>query len=206
MKFDWRVFLGAAVIRLLAMTWRIRRVNDASWRELRAHGKPWIFVFWHGDLLTPAWAHRNERIVVMVSEHRDGAIIAGILERFGNATTRGSTTRGGARALLGLIRAIENGASGAITPDGPRGPRHAFQPGVLAASQRSGAPIIAMGIAVSRAWQLKSWDAFTIPKPFARICIGYSDPMPVTDGDDVASFTSAIHAATARAQDALARV
>jgi lysophospholipid acyltransferase (LPLAT)-like uncharacterized protein len=202
----WKVRIGTLVLRLLGWTWRIRRENDAPWRALKKRGAAWIFSLWHGDLLALTWTHRGLGIVVMVSEHRDGAMIAGVLERLGYETTRGSTTRGGVRALLGLIRALKTGQPGGVTPDGPRGPRHSYQEGILAAARRANAPIVSIGVSVNRAWRLKSWDQFTIPKPFATISFAYSDPMTVAEGDDVTRFSAALHDAAARAAAALDRV
>jgi lysophospholipid acyltransferase (LPLAT)-like uncharacterized protein len=109
----------------------------------------------------------------MISEHRDGEIIARIAEAFWFTTERGSTSRGAARALIGLARAVESGRSAAVTPDGPRGPAHVFAPGAVIAAQRAGVPIIPIRVSASSAWRLKSWDRFLIPKPFARVDIHY---------------------------------
>jgi lysophospholipid acyltransferase (LPLAT)-like uncharacterized protein len=130
-------------------------------------------------MLSMLWGHRNEDVAVVVSEHGDGEIIARIIEGVGNQTVRGSTTRGGTRALIGMIRALERGSSAAITPDGPRGPRHVWQTGVFAAARRANAPIVGTGIAVSRAWRFNSWDKFVLPKPFARIDIVYGEPVRI---------------------------
>ena len=205
MSIAWKVRLGTLVIRLMGLTWRVRQHNDAVWRSMKQRGAPWIFAVWHGDLLPGTWAHRNQDIVVMVSEHRDGAIIAGIIERLGYATTRGSTTRGGVRALLGLIRAVEEGKTVAITPDGPRGPRHSYQEGALAAARRAGVPIISIGVAVNRAWRFRSWDQFVVPKPFATISLSYSEPLTVSDGDDVGRFATSLDDTTVRAASLFTR-
>lgn len=190
------------VIRLMGWTWRVRKQNDGPLQDMKRRGATWIFAVWHGDLLPLTWTHRGEGIVVMVSEHRDGAVIAGILERLGYGTTRGSTTRGGVRALLGLIRAVEEGKPGGVTPDGPRGPRHSYQEGILAAARRARAPIVSIGVSVNHAWRLKSWDQFIIPKPFATISLAYSEPMSVAEGDDTARFSAALHDAGQRAASA----
>lgn len=209
-RVTWSVRLVMILIRMLAGTWRVRVVGDAGWRAMRAQGTPIILGLWHGDLLPLTWAHRGQEIVVLVSEHRDGEIIAQILERLRVRTTRGSSTRGGARALLGLIRALEQGMIGAVTPDGPRGPRHSVHPGTLAAARRAGASVIGIGLAASSAWHLKSWDRFMIPKPFAKVSVAYSDPVTVApDVEDVEAeaprFVAAMDVAHARAKDALAR-
>jgi lysophospholipid acyltransferase (LPLAT)-like uncharacterized protein len=176
------------VIRLLGSTWRVKVVGDASWRALRAAGTPILLSLWHGDLLPLAWAHRNQGIVVLVSEHRDGEIIAQVLERLGFGTTRGSSTRGGSRALLGMIRVLERNDVAGVTPDGPRGPRHSIQPGVLAAARKAGARIVSLGVSARSAWTLRTWDAFIIPKPFTRVYVTYGDPLAIDkDATDLAA-------------------
>jgi lysophospholipid acyltransferase (LPLAT)-like uncharacterized protein len=137
---------------------------------------------WHGQMLMCAHAHRSPT-AVMISEHRDGEIIAQVLAGLGHSAVRGSTSRGGARALLEAAKVLSAGTDIAITPDGPRGPRHSFAPGALVLAHRTGAPIVAMGAYVNRAWRLRSWDGFEIPKPFARITIVYSAPQEVVASD-----------------------
>jgi hypothetical protein len=165
---------------------------------------------WHGELLPLLWAHRNGGHVILVSEHGDGEIVARIIDRLGLATVRGSTTRGGSRALLGVIRVLEQGESAAFTPDGPRGPRHEWQSGILSAARRANAPIVCIRMAVSRSWRARSWDQFVIPKPFATIAIAYSDPIPVTGehaelATQAPRFTETMRALSERAASLLAR-
>lgn len=186
-RIRWVLRLGGPLIRLLASTWRVREVNDAPWRALRARGQAFIFTLWHGHLLAQTWTRRGEGITVMISEHRDGEIIARLVESWGYRTVRGSTSRGAGRALLGMVRELEAGKEFAITPDGPRGPAGSVQPGVLLASQRAGAPIVTMRSDVSRAWRLRSWDRFLIPKPFATVHITYGDPFVAADTDEAAA-------------------
>ena len=181
---DWKVSLivgfGYYLIRTLASTWRIRAVNSDAYTTLSARQQPFIFAFWHGQLLPLLYVHRGQSVAVLVSSHRDGEIVARIAERLGMRTVRGSTTRGAARALLSMVRELEEGRAVAVTPDGPRGPARKFATGALVAAQRSGAPIIGIGVNAQRAWRLKSWDRFMIPKPFTRVDIVYSDPTLVT--------------------------
>ena len=108
---------------------------------------------------------------MLISTHADGEIIARICEALGYRTIRGSTSRGGARALVEITRTLERGIEVAITPDGPRGPPHSIAPGTLYAAQRSNAPIVPIYVHASRAWHLATWDSFMIPKPFARLTI-----------------------------------
>ena len=178
-KVRWTVRLGAAVLRLLALTWRIRVENGAESSAAHAAGRRVIYALWHGELLPLLWHHRDRGIAVVISEHRDGEIIARIAERLGYTTVRGSSSRGGSRALIGLMRAIEAGRDGAVTPDGPRGPAHVFAPGAAIAAQRTGASILPVRASATRAWRLKSWDRFLIPKPFARVRVVYGALTPV---------------------------
>lgn len=175
LSFAGRVQLmaGATAIRSLAATWRYRTVDEENVFALRASNTPILFTLWHGDMLPLLWYHRDQGVAVLVSEHRDGEIIAQVLEWMGYALIRGSTNRGAGRALIGLVRTLREGNDAAITPDGPRGPRHKFAPGAVVAAHRSGAPIIPTVAHVDRFWQLSTWDGFVIPKPFARITIAY---------------------------------
>ncbi|HEY0996058.1 MAG TPA: lysophospholipid acyltransferase family protein [Gemmatimonadaceae bacterium] len=177
-KVRWGARIGAWVIRALATTWRLRIVHGERLREHR-RSAPVILALWHGDMLPPLWQHRGERVAILISEHGDGEIIARIGLQLGHAAVRGSTSRGAARALLALSRTLEEGRDVAITPDGPRGPAGQFAPGALAAAQRSGAAIVAIGVHAPRAWRLRSWDRFLIPKPFSRVTIAYGPPTTV---------------------------
>ena len=202
------IAIAPSLIRALCATWRVRVVNEAPWRALRADGRGFIFSLWHGQLLPLLAHHRDQQARVLISEHRDGEIIARIAESLGFRTLRGSTTRGGARALLAMCDALERGEEIAITPDGPRGPAHVFAPGALVAAQRAGVPIVPVGVAVSSAWRLRSWDAFTIPKPFARLTIAYGAPLTVEAttvrgaATEAPRFAEAMQRAVAAAEDA----
>ena len=177
-RLRWIVRLGVPVVRLLGWTWRIRVINgEASVARMRRERRPIVFALWHGDMLALLYQHRREGVSVLISEHRDGELIARVADSLGFRTVRGSTTRGASRALVGLARELRDGHDIAVTPDGPRGPARSFAPGALIAAQRARAPVIAVGMAAKRAWRLSSWDRFVIPKPFSRVCIAYSDPV-----------------------------
>lgn len=183
-KRDWKLALtvtvGTAALRALALTWRIRTFNTSVFTSLRAEQKPFIFAFWHGQLLPLLYVHRGEGVQVVISSHRDGELVARVAEKLGHRTIRGSSSRGAARALLGIVRELEAGFEVAVTPDGPRGPARKFASGALIAAQRVGCPIIGIGVSVSRAWRLRSWDRFMIPKPFARVNVVYTSATFVT--------------------------
>lgn len=178
----WLATLGVGLLRGLASTWRIRWVNRAALDAARTAGRSVILVLWHGDLLPLLWAFRRQGVSILISEHGDGEIVARAAIALGHQTVRGSTSRGGNRAILELCRRLEAGSDVAVTPDGPRGPARTFAPGPLIASQRTGAPVIPLGVDAARAWRLDSWDAFLIPKPFARLTIAVGDPVTVDSG------------------------
>ncbi len=167
------VSAGVWFIRVISLTWRVRVRGDEELKRFRAQRQPVIFSLWHGQMLPLLYQHRGEGVAVLISEHGDGEIIARIALRLGFRTVRGSTSRGAARALLGLVRELEEGHDLAITPDGPRGPERSYAPGALIVAQRGSAPIIPTVAVASSAWRLGSWDKFLIPKPFSRITIAY---------------------------------
>jgi len=176
----WIARLGTALLRTLALTWRVRFVNERIVHELRESKTSFIYVLWHGELLPLLWTHRNRDVAVIISEHRDGEIIARVARALGFRLVRGSTSRGAARALLNASRELETGFDLAVTVDGPRGPAHTVAPGALVISQRTHAPMVPVGASASRSWRLKSWDRFMIPKPFARVTIAYGDPIRIS--------------------------
>jgi lysophospholipid acyltransferase (LPLAT)-like uncharacterized protein len=166
--------IGGLLLRMLGLTWRVRRVHNEEFDARLARGDAFIIVFWHGEIVPVAWVHRHRGIAPLISRHADGEVIARIVEGLGYRTARGSTSRGGVRALLETARLLEQGITVGFTPDGPRGPRHEFAPGALIVAQRTGRPIIALSASTSRAWRLRSWDRHLIPKPFARVTIRYA--------------------------------
>src|SRR5215212_8778252 len=114
--------------------------------RLRSAHAPFIYALWHGQLLPLLWHHRGEHVAVLISEHRDGEMVAQAAESLGYALIRGSTTRGGERALIALVRALQAGKRVAITPDGPKGPPRKFAPGALVAAQRSDAHVLPVAV------------------------------------------------------------
>ena len=173
LKFGTAGILGTALVGALFMTTRIKRIGAEHYGRFRREGKPVIFVFWHGQLLPLVHYHRQEGIVVLVSEHADGEYITRIIERNGFETVRGSSRRGATKGLKGLIRAARAGNDLALTPDGPKGPLGAFKPGALAVAQLTGLPIIPLAVGASAGWRLGSWDGFLVPKPLSRVRLEY---------------------------------
>lgn len=170
--------LGPPLIKILAASWRFHETGFMNFQP------PFIFVLWHSRILPLLALHQHEGVVLLISRHRDGGYLAELAERWGYRSVRGSTQRGGEVGLLGIVRALQDGAIVAITPDGPRGPAGRVQAGAVAAAQHAGVPIIAVGARPSAAWYLRSWDRMCIPKPFAAIDVQYSDPIRIAAGKD----------------------
>jgi hypothetical protein len=168
---------------VLASSWRITVAHEERWQALQQAKQPHVFLLWHEALLPLLWQHRNQGIAIVVSEARDGQYLSDVATSLGYRTVRGSSTRGGARALLGAVRELRAAGAVAFTPDGPRGPRRELKPGVVAAAQRGGGAIVPIHAEADRAWRLHSWDRFMIPKPFARVRISYGRPFTVAEGE-----------------------
>lgn len=195
--------LGSVALKALGATWRVSVQGADAYAARHARGEHVVLVMWHGQMLMCAHAHALPT-AVMISEHRDGEIIAQVLALLGHSAVRGSSSRGGARALLEAARTLGAGRDIAITPDGPRGPRHSFAPGALVLAFRASAPIVAMAAHADRAWRLRSWDGFEIPKPFARITVVYSEPKTVA-GTDVREASAHADAFAAMLEETVAR-
>ena len=139
-------------------------------------------MLWHEAILPLLWHHRQQKIAIIVSQGREGQYLGDYASQLGYQLLQGSSSRGGARAMLGAVRALREGFPVAITPDGPRGPARALKPGVIQAAQRGGAVVVPLHAMVDRAWRLGSWDRLVIPKPWARVVVGYGSPFEIGDG------------------------
>ena len=128
---------------------------------------PNLYVFWHEYILFPLYLREHNFLTMLLSQHRDADILSDVATRMGFEFVRGSTKRGGERAIRELFSAGRSRHL-AITPDGPRGPRRHMAPGAVYLASRLGMPIVAIGFGYDRPWRLKSWDRFAIPRPFCR--------------------------------------
>jgi len=170
--------LGGALLTSLLRTarWEIRGVENF----IPAGGGTCVFVLWHGRLLPCSFYHRNRGLATLISQHRDGDHIAGVVERWwGFSPIRGSSSRGGTSALREIVRTLRSGKSVAITPDGPRGPRQKIKPGPLIAAQLAGVPVVPVSAGTQSAWWITGWDRFLIPRPFSRIRLIYGEPVTI---------------------------
>jgi hypothetical protein len=135
--------------------------------------------FWHGRILPATVYFRRRGIVVITSENFDGEWIARIIERFGYGTARGSTSSGGKRAVLRLVREMKAGRPAGFTLDGPRGPARVAQPGAVWLAMATGNPLLPFHLEASAAWTARSWDRTQIPKPFSTVGIAVGEPLYV---------------------------
>ncbi len=196
----WLVsWAGYLAIKLIAPTlrWSIS-VEPGGPDDLPAiHRLPVIYVFWHRCVFPATYFWRHRQIQVMTSASFDGEYIARIIEKFGYGAVRGSSTRGGVRALLGMHTELETGRSVAFTIDGPRGPVYVAKPGAALLARNTGAAILPFHIALEHPWTLNSWDRFMIPKPFtcAVVRIGKLIRVPASaDSTALAQFQADLQA------------
>jgi lysophospholipid acyltransferase (LPLAT)-like uncharacterized protein len=179
-------FLASAYLRLVGLTSRIIWVNRSIREELEAAGSGFIYAFWHGRQVFLVYLHQGDRLHTMISRSRDGELIARVCRSFGLGAVRGSSSRGGSEALLEMRNILKSGGRIAFTPDGPRGPLHHVQPGVLFLAQKAGRPIVPVAYGAKRRWIFKRrWDEFLIPKPLNRLAMVYGEPIHVKPADDL---------------------
>lgn len=179
-------WLAAQYIRLVWATgrWRVEGAHIPT--ELWDQGKPFILAFWHGRLLMMPKSWRDGTAIhMLISQHRDGQLIARTVGHFGIRTIEGSTTRGGAQALRAMMKALKAGECIGITPDGPKGPRMRASDGIVAVARLSGCPVIPATYAAANHRRLGSWDRFLVPLPFTRGVILWGEPITVPrDADE----------------------
>jgi lysophospholipid acyltransferase (LPLAT)-like uncharacterized protein len=166
------------------LTWKVEGAEHYD-RVIAAGQQP-IMAFWHGRILPATYYFRNRNIVVITSQNFDGEWIARIIRRFGYGTARGSTSRGGARALVQMRRDLAAGRPVAFTVDGPRGPARIAQPGAVFLAGATGQPILPFHIESSREWTMGSWDRTSVPKPFSTVAVAIGEPMFVANVDEEA--------------------
>lgn len=147
----------------------------------------YIVSIWHGELLMQPFNYQKlkpkGKVSGMISEHKDGEALTKTIEYLGIHSIRGSSTRGGIKALLGAIKELKDGGDVAITPDGPKGPRFSVADGIVAIHKKTDAKILAFNCRPSKYWQFNSWDKFIIPKPFGVIDFYVSEPFSVSHLD-----------------------
>lgn len=213
-RFQRRLVSGAGGVLLngLLASCRFERAGVEHYQRFWDEGNPVVFALWHGRLLPCTYYHRGQGVATLISRHRDGDYISGVVRGWGYQVIRGSSSRGASDALRRLARSVRQGRSVAITPDGPRGPRERMKMGVLSLAQLTGVPIVPVASGADRAWWFGGWDRFLIPRPFARLRIRYGDPVHVPRDADAAQLEAlraeteaTLRALTATVDDEVAR-
>jgi lysophospholipid acyltransferase (LPLAT)-like uncharacterized protein len=197
--------LAAGFLRGLRATLRLRHHGDGQLRAWEREGTPFILAFWHRHLLLMPYAYRGRRISVLVSQSRDGELIARTVARLGIDSSRGSSSRGGMAGMRSLLRKASDGWDIAVTPDGPRGPLREVQPGVILAAAATGLPIQPVAIAASRAKLLRSWDRFMVPLPFSAVHFVYGEPLTVQRRGNLEAAAAELKARLDAAEEAAER-
>lgn len=171
--------VGYPLINALGHTlrWRVDGLHHLD--AILASGRQPVMAFWHGRILPATYYFRRRGIVVITSENFDGEWIARIIERFGYGTARGSTTRGGRKAMLQLVRDMEQGKPSGFTLDGPRGPARVAQPGAIWLARATGNPVMPFHLEASSHWTTGSWDRTQIPRPFSTVALAVGEPLEV---------------------------
>jgi lysophospholipid acyltransferase (LPLAT)-like uncharacterized protein len=165
-----------------SLSWRVE--GEEHYSKVLSSGRQPIFAFWHGRILPATYHFRDRGIVVITSQNFDGEWIAGIIRRFGYGTARGSSSRGGVRALVQMRRDLAAGHPVAFTVDGPRGPARVAQPGAPFLAGATGHPLLPFHIEASPAWTAGSWDRTQVPKPFGRAAVVIGAPLDVQGTDE----------------------
>ena len=178
-----------AILRFYFLLIHVRSSGEAEIkRHLREGGKA-IAAIWHQRILIVLdYAGRFGEFApaVMISQSRDGEMIADVYRRLNFRPVRGSSSRGGRKALAAMVADLALHPLAVHIVDGPRGPRGVIKAGLIGMAQHSGVPVVPVAISVSRAWVLNSWDRFLIPKPFSTVCVHWGTPIhvPATLDDD----------------------
>jgi lysophospholipid acyltransferase (LPLAT)-like uncharacterized protein len=148
-----------------------------------------IFAFWHSRILLLSYIYKKLDASILVSNSADGEIIAQVLLRHGHKTIRGSTGKGGLRALMLQIADMrEHHRPGVVIPDGPQGPCHKVQPGIILLAQKTGCPIIPLAYSSRHRKVFASWDRFILPLPWTRGIVTYGRPIHVPPKADAQSM------------------
>ncbi len=172
-------FLGSVIVRLIGATWRIEWRGMKHIEAARRLSPHVIYSLWHGRLLALSYSHRNRKIHVLASDHPDGDLMGKVVEWLGFGHLKGSSTRGGAKALRDLTSIMKDGYDTGLAVDGPRGPRGVVKQGPIELSRFTGCAVIPLTSSAKPRKLLRSWDRFQFPMPFARVIVGYGEPFVV---------------------------
>jgi len=171
------VFFCAISLIGKTIRWEVEGVEHLN--SVTAAGDHPIYCLWHDRIFAGTYFLRDRGIVVLTSQSKDGEYIARFLRRFGFGAIRGSSSRGGVKALVEMIRSMRRGLAMAFTVDGPRGPRYEAKAGPVLLAQKTGNPILPFSVECKSYWTVKSWDRLQIPIPFTKALFTYAAPIYV---------------------------
>ena len=208
MKAWWRrqrpKVLSGLVYSLVSGLGRTYKIETDGFEEYDKSPESIIFSGWHGRTMTAPTLFRGKGYYTLISLSKDGDIQNYIYLRFGFKTIRGSSNRGGARALVEIIKTLRaGGAKFAFTPDGPRGPSGVVQEGILLMAQKSGCLIVPVGVSAKKRWILGTWDKYMVPKPFTKVLMYFGDAIKIpanTKGEELEKIRLQIEQAMHRTQ------
>lgn len=185
--------LAGWIMRCWCWTVRYRIVDRCGITDPDQPQGPVMFALWHNLIfaLPPIWwktGGKNRRTVVLTSASKDGVVLARAMAVFGIGAVHGSSSRRAVAALVGMKRSLREGFDVCITPDGPRGPRYEFKPGIVKVAQTSKVPIVPIHASFSRAYRLKTWDRLIIPLPFSRVDVEFGEMIHLSPTSDEAAF------------------
>jgi lysophospholipid acyltransferase (LPLAT)-like uncharacterized protein len=180
--------LGTPIVEALGGTYHWRESGAEQFAAVARNGRQPILALWHGRILAATLYFRDRGIVAMTSENFDGEWVARLMRRFGYQAARGSTSRGGVRALAQLKRDMAAGRPAAFTIDGPRGPARVAQPGAVWLAGATGNPIVPFHIEAASFWTINSWDRHQVPKPGSDVAIAIGAPIEVPAKSDEATI------------------
>jgi len=194
-----------AVITALKLTMRVTYVGESIMPSFAARGEGFIGMFWHARMLMLPFIYPGKKISILISTHRDGEIIANVMNRFGFELVRGSSSKGGTVALREMVTLLKRGSDIGITPDGPKGPAEVVKGGVAQIARLSGRAVIPIAFSSSRKLRCRSWDRFFIPLPFSRLVFVVGDPLYFKKEEDIEDcrirIEKALNDATSRADN-----
>ena len=191
-KFALVAHLCSGYIRLVGLTSKILYLRPEILEGFLSQKKPFIFAFWHNRQFFLGYPKKHNGVSVLVSQSEDGEYIARSVKYLGIKSIRGSSTRGGVKALAEMIRTLKKGGNLAITPDGPKGPIFEVQPGVVHIAQKTGAAIIPLCCSYARKKIFRSWDLYQIPSPSNNIVVGYGTPLYLSEEEPLETASQRI--------------
>jgi lysophospholipid acyltransferase (LPLAT)-like uncharacterized protein len=169
------------LIKLIGKTVRFEREGWENLEKIGLGGKVPIYAFWHDRIFLGTYYFRDRGIVVITSQSTDGEYIARFIQRLGYGAVRGSSTRGGTKALVERIRLMRSGLPMGFTVDGPKGPPHEAKPGPILLAKKTGNPVLPFIVEARNYWTVNSWDKLQIPRPFTKAKVIIAEPISVPE-------------------------